>query len=42
MNLRLQTTGADSNQVINEGLRNLEVVARIIRKKFEKALFASK
>jgi DNA-directed RNA polymerase I and III subunit RPAC2 len=40
MNLRLQTTGADTNEVINEGLRNLEIVSRIIRKKFSKALFS--
>lgn len=39
MNLRVQTTGADSNEVVNEGLQNLELIARIIRKKFKEVLY---
>ncbi len=38
MNMRVQTTGANTDNVLQEGLRNIEIMCKIMKKKFLQAL----
>ena len=38
MNLRVQTTGDDTNKVLNLGLRNIQSICKMIKQEFMTAL----